>query len=144
MLPPEMRDQLGPMMATGGASFILTLILAPVLLLIWFFIWSGIVHLFLMMLGGHKQSSSGFEGTFRAVSYGYVSSLAQLIPFVGGLIAFVWNLVLQVIGLVRMHRTSTGKAVGAVLLPLVLCCVCVAVVFALFLGAIMSAISEMN
>ena len=52
--------------------------------------------------------------------------------------------VLQVIGLVRMHRTSTGKAVGAVLLPLVLCCVCVAVVFALFLGAIMSAISEMN
>jgi hypothetical protein len=72
MLPPEMRDQLGPMMATGGASFILTLILAPVLLLIWFFIWSGIVHLFLMMLGGHKQSSSGFEGTFRAVSYGYV------------------------------------------------------------------------
>ena len=89
MLPPEMRDQLGPMMATGGASFILTLILAPVLLLVWFFIWSGIVHLFLMMLGGHKQSSSGFEGTFRAVSYGYVSSLAQLIPFVGGLIAFV-------------------------------------------------------
>jgi len=140
MLPPEMRDQFGPMMATGGASFILTLILAPVLLLVWFFIWSGIVHLCLMMLGGHKQSGSGFEGTFRAVSYSYVSSLAQIIPFVGGLIAFVWNLVLQVIGLVRMHRTSQGKAVGAVLLPILLCCLCVVAAFALFFGAIMAAI----
>ncbi len=140
MLPPEMRDQMGPMMATGGATFVLTLILAPVLILIGLFIWSGIVHLFLMMLGGHKQSASGFEGTFRAVSYSYVSSLAQIIPIFGGLIALVWNLVLQVIALVRWHRTTTGKAVGAVLLPIALCCVCLIAAFALMFGAIMSAI----
>jgi hypothetical protein len=30
-----------------------------------------------------------------------------------------------VIGLVRMHRTTQGKAAAAVLIPIGLCCVCV-------------------
>ncbi len=144
MLPPEMRDQIGPMMATGGASFLIAVILAPVFILIGLFIWSGILHLFVMMLGAHKQSSSGFEGTFRAVSYSYVSSLAQVIPLVGGLIALVWNIVLMVIGLVRMHRTTQGKAVGAVLLPIALCCVCVIVVMIFAIGSLAAAFSNMQ
>lgn len=144
MMPPEMRDQVGPMMATGGASFLITLLLAPVFIVIGLFIWSGILHLFVMMLGAHQQSSSGFEGTFRAVSYSYVSSLAQVVPIVGGLIALVWNIILQVIGLVRMHRTTQGKAVGAVLIPIGLCCVCVIVLVVVAIGSIASAIGGMQ
>lgn len=144
MLPPDMRDQIGPMLAGGAASFVITLVIAPVLIVIGLFIWSGIVHLCLMMLGGHKDSTAGYEGTFRAVSYSYVSSLAQIIPFFGGLIALVWNVILVVIGLVRMHRTSQGKALGAVLIPIVLCCLCVGAAIALMIGTIMSAIGNMN
>lgn len=144
MMPAEMRGELGPMMATSGASIIGAVILAPVFILIGLFIWSGILHLFVMMLGGHKESSSGFEGTFRAVSYSYVSSLAQVIPFAGGLIALVWNIVLQVIGLVRMHRTTQGKAAGAVLIPIGLCCVCVIVLVIFAIGTMAAAFENMQ
>jgi len=127
MIPADFRDQMGAMGmgASSAAGFVLGLILTPVIIVVVVFIWSGIVHLFLMMLGGHKQSASGFEGTFRAIAYAQTASLAQIIPVFGGLIALVWGIVLEVIGLVRMHRTSTGKAAGAVLLPIVLCCVCI-------------------
>ena len=144
MFPAEMRDQMGPMAASSAVTFIITLVILPVLIVIGLFIWSGIVHLCLMMLGGHKQSTSGFEGTFRSISYSYVASIAQVIPVFGGFIAVVWQIVLEVIGLVRMHRTSQGKAVGAVLIPIVLCCVCAGVVVALFIGSIMAAIGNMD
>lgn len=78
------------------------------------------------------------------MSYSYVSSLAQVVPVVGGLIALVWNIILQVIGLVRMHRTTQGKAVGAVLIPIGLCCVCVIVVIVVAIGSIASAIGGMQ
>jgi hypothetical protein len=144
MVPADMRDQIGPMMATSGASFLITLLLAPVFILIGLFIWSGILHLLVMMLGAHKQSTSGFEGTFRAVAYAYTSSLAQLIPLVGGLIALVWMIILQVIGLVRMHRTTQGKAAAAVLIPIGLCCVCVIVAIVLAIGSMAAAFSNMQ
>lgn len=146
MLPPEARDQFGAMGlgATSAVSFIVGVLLTPVIILVVLFIWSGIVHLFLMLLGGHKQSAAGFEGTFRALAYGQVASLAQIIPFVGGLIALIWGIVLWVIGLVRMHRTSQGKALGAVLIPIVLCCVCIFAVIALTIGSLAAAMSGMQ
>lgn len=140
MFPAEMRDQMGAMMAGSAVSFVITVVILPVVIAVVLFIWSGIVHLCLMMLGGHKQSRSGFEGTFRSSSYAYVAAIAQIVPFLGGLIAAVWCLVLQVIGLVRMHRTSTGKAVGAVLIPIALCCVCFGAIFAIAFGSIMAAL----
>jgi hypothetical protein len=146
MMPADFRDQMGAMGmgASNAAGFVLGLILTPLIIVIVLFVWSGIVHLFLMMLGGHQQSASGYEGTFRTVAYAQTASLAQIIPVFGGLIAFVWSIVLVVIGLVRMHRTSQGKAVGAVLLPIALCCVCIGVVMFFAIGAIMAAIGEMQ
>ena len=38
------------------------------------------------------------------------------------MIAVVWNIVLECIGLARAHETDTGKAVMAVLLPIIVCC----------------------
>jgi len=139
VLPAEIRDQYGGMMAAqgvGGAIF--AIILGPIFVLIGLFIWSGIVHLMCMLLGIAKESTAGFEGTLRAISYGSVSNLAYVIPFVGGLAAFVWGITLYVIGLVRMHRTTTGKAVAAVLLPLLLCCVCV-IILIVVMGASIAA-----
>lgn len=141
-LPPEMRDQIGPMLAGSAVGFIVTVILAPVLVTVGLFIWSGIVHLFLMLVGGTGNSTAGFEGTFRAASYAQVASLAQIVPILGGLIALVWGIILQAIGLATLHKTSQGKAAAAVLLPLVLCCVCAGVVVALVGASVIAALSQ--
>ena len=104
----------------GGAVLIVVMIISPLLVAIGTFIVSAILHLCLMIVGGAKQS---FETTFRVVCFsgGSINPL-QVIPFCGGLIAFVWGIVLYCIGLARAHETETGRAVLAVLLPLIVCC----------------------
>lgn len=96
------------------------ILLIPVLIIIGMFIVSGILHLCLMILGGAKKS---FETTFRVVCFSSGStSPLSMIPFCGGMIAAVWNLVVEIIGLARAHEIATGKAALAVLLPVVVCC----------------------
>jgi len=48
----------------------------------------------------------------------------------------IWKLALVVIGAVALHKTTTGKAVVAVLIPLALCCICAAVAMMVVFGAI--------
>lgn len=76
-------------------------------------IWSGILHVVLYLLGGAKE---GYQATFRVVSYSSVTGLFNAIPVVGTL-ASLWGLVLTVIGLRETHKTTTGKSVAAVLIP---------------------------
>jgi len=79
------------------------------------FMGSGILHGCLLLVGGAQR---GFEATFRVVSYSSVTSLFSVIPVVG-FIANLWGIVLTVIGLRETHRTTTGKAVAAVAIPVV-------------------------
>ena len=115
-------DRNNPMAHLGlvGVWWILMLVLAPIFIVIGVFINSAIVHLCLMLVGGAKQP---FETTFRVICFaaGSVGPLL-VVPFCGGLVAGVWRIVLECIGLARAHETDTGRAVLAVLLPLVLCC----------------------
>jgi hypothetical protein len=108
------------MMAGMGIGSILFIIFLPVLIAIGLFIGSAIVHVCLMIVGGAKQP---FETTFRVVAFTQGSTgPLQMIPLCGGLIAGIWALVLNCIGLARAHETETGRAVLAVLLPLIVCC----------------------
>ena len=104
----------------GGLSWIFLLVLTPLFVVIGVFVASAILHVCLMIVGGAKQS---FENTFRVVCFaeGSVSPLL-VIPFCGGLIVGIWKVILYCIGLARAHETDTGRAVIAVLLPLVVCC----------------------
>ena len=113
------RDPLAGLMGFGfGAIFILLFV--PVILALGLFIGSAILHLCLMLVGGAKRS---FEVTFRVMCFAAGSAHPlMVIPFCGGLISGVWCIVLECIGLARAHDTSTGKAVLAVFLPLVVCC----------------------
>ena len=134
MFPGDMGEQMGAMAATSIGAFIGTVIFAPVFVAIGLFIWGGLLHLCLMLVGGLGESNSGFEGTFRVVSYATVAQFANVIPIVGGLIAVVWSIILGVIGLTDLHRTTQGKATAAILIPIALCCVC-----AMLLGATLAA-----
>jgi hypothetical protein len=139
MLPPEFRDQAGTFFAAEGVGSVLfALVLGPVFVLIGLFIGSAIVHLFLLLFGGTKESTAGFEGTVRSLGYAGVANLAYVVPFVGAAIAIVWGVVMQVIGLKRMHHTTTGKAVAAILVPWLVCCVCI-IIFVVAMGASIAA-----
>jgi hypothetical protein len=104
-------------MGIGSVGFI---ILFPLVLIIGLFIGAGIIHLCLMLVGGAKQP---FETTFRVLAFSQGSTgVLQMIPVCGGLIAAVWGLVVNCIGLARAHETDTGRAVLAVMLPVIVCC----------------------
>ena len=107
------------------------IILAPILVIIGVFIGAAILHLMLMIVGG---ANNGFEATVRVVCYAQTAQLAGIVPFCGGLISMVWAIVLYVFGLATAHRTTQGKAVLAVVLPVVLCCAFVAAM--LFMGVL--------
>ncbi len=129
------------MAAFGATSFfqvVITLVLWPVFFAIGIFIGAGIYHLCLMLVGGVESSPLGFEGTLKVVAYSQVASLAAVVPVLGGLIVLVASLILTVIGFVEAHRTTQGKAILAVLIPIALCCIC-GVVAAVMFGAAFAA-----
>lgn len=116
----------------GGGAIIAFLVFSPLLLACGLFIWSGILHLCLMMLGGAHRP---FETTFRVVCFSYgATQLLAMIPFCGNYIAGIYNLVLDCIGLPRAQETTTGKAVLAIFLPVIVCCG----VWAVFIGILMA------
>ena len=113
------RDLLGMGMGMStGIAF--GLVAMPIMFVGWLFVWSGILHLCLMMVGGAKKP---FETTFRVVCFSSGSAyLFAVVPICGRIAAPIYNIVLQCMGLARAHETDTGKAVMAVLLPIIVCC----------------------
>jgi hypothetical protein len=112
-----------PFKMFGLGAWVLILIYAvlmPVLITFGLFLGSGILHLCLMMVGGANRS---FETTFRVACFSSgAANLFSMIPMCGGFIAMVYNIVLECIGLTRAHQTTTGKALLAIFLPLIVCC----------------------
>lgn len=138
MMPPEMRGYV-PFAGGSATGFIVSVVFAPVWIIVALFLWGAILHLCLIIVGGLDRSQAGFEGSFRVVAYTTVAQLANLVPVVGSIICLIWSIVLGVIGVQKLHGASQGKAVAAVLIPIVFCCVCIGLAMTL-LGASMMAI----
>lgn len=104
----------------AGVAVVAGLIVLPIFIFIGSFVGAGIWHLSLMVLGG---ATKPYEATYRVYCYvGGSSALVSLVPCCGGFAAVIWKIVSGSIGLSRVHGISTGKAVAAILLPLLLCC----------------------
>jgi hypothetical protein len=115
-------DQQNPFTAIAGTGIglVFVLIFVPVFIAIGMFIGAAILHLCLMIVGGAKQT---FETTFRVVCFATGSTQPlMIVPFCGGLISWIWGLVAECIGLSRAHEIEIGRAILAVLLPLIVCC----------------------
>jgi hypothetical protein len=117
-----------------GCSIVVLPITAAITILLGLFICAAVLHLFVLLVGAAKASASGFEGTFRVVAYASTASLAQVIPFVGGLITLVWWIFLSIKGIQRIHRTTSGRAAAAVLLPIAAVAVCLFIAMIAVLG----------
>jgi hypothetical protein len=119
----------------GSSSFIIVdLIFTPVKVALGLFLCGAIIHLCLMLFGGANRP---FETTFRV--FGYATGAAYLfclVPVCGGLVALVYLVVLTTTGLARAHQTTTGKALLAVLSPIILCCVFAGLIALLLGGAL--------
>jgi hypothetical protein len=102
------------------AVILIYAVLMPVLVTVGLFLGGGILHLCLMMVGGANRS---FETTFRVACFtSGAANLFSMIPICGGFIALVYYIVLYCIGLSRAHQTTTGKALMAIFLPMIVCC----------------------
>lgn len=131
-------EGIGALFGSGAMSFGM-LILTPFIIAIVLFIWSGLIHLSLMLVGGANQS---YETTFRVVGYSNGSAnVLQLVPFCGSWLSAVAGIVLNCIGLSKAHETDTWKGVVAVFLPLVVCCGGGLMFFFLVLGGAAAAAS---
>ena len=120
----------------GGGSLLVQVFLGPLFVACGLFIAAAIIHVSFMIVGALTSSKSQFEGTFRLLCYASVANVANVVPLLGGLVAGVWAAYLVVVGAQQMHKTTQGKALLGILLPTIVCCVCIAV-GAIFAGAAM-------
>ena len=136
-LPPEMRQMIETFFARGGTLLWIGLaVLLPFFSILGTFIYSGVLHLSLMLCGGAKQS---FETTLR--TYCYVAgstALFQVIPMCGSSIGSIWGLVCLCMGIAKTHEIGGGRAVCAVLLPVAVCCIGIGLFYGALFGMILS------
>lgn len=93
------------------------------------FVGAALIHIFVYLFGGR-----GYQGTFEALSYATaVSAFFGWIPFIN-ILAGLYTIYVQARGIENFHEMSFGKALAAVLLP-VLVILGVAILVALVVGA---------
>lgn len=114
--------------AAGGMSTTMTalvmLLLLPAFITVAQFVLTAIYHMLLILM---RADSGGFEGTFRALVYSNAPIILGIFPMpfreleIGWMfIVAVWGLVLTIMGLKYIHKTSYAKVIPVCLIPLLL------------------------
>jgi len=121
---PEFMEQLkksagAQELMTGDLALIETLalwsvFLSPVIAAAAILINSALYNLVLKAIG---SAPKGFGGTLKVVSYASSPMILLVLPFVGGIVAFIWNMALCIMGLTLVHRTTQIRSMLAVVFP---------------------------
>ncbi len=117
---------LGPMMGFGsglmsgmGAGIGLGIFMFVALMflgIIGVFVGGAVYHIFVYIVGGRK----GIGQTIKAIMYGSTPLLFGWIPLIN-IIAGIWSLIIEIVGVRQLHGISTGRAIIAiVLVPVVI------------------------
>ena len=117
VLGPSLIERWLPADPDAAANPVVDFLLSPIWLLVALFAAAGIVHLFLLLVRGARH---GFGPTLRVFSFSAGPQLLCVVPYVGAAVGGIWSLVITIIGLRETHETTTGKAVAAILIPLLL------------------------
>ena len=106
----------GPFFGHMGIWFVLVImmVLVPIVVLMGLYIYSAVLHLLLLIVRGGRN---GFEATFRVICYSQVAQVIAVVPILGGWIAGLWQLIIQIIGLKEIHETSYLRIIVAFLIP---------------------------
>ncbi|SDB04259.1 hypothetical protein SAMN05660653_00201 [Desulfonatronum thiosulfatophilum] len=99
-----------------GINVLMLLVGYPAILTLLLYVMAVLVHSCLNLVGG---ATRGFEGTFRALTYGSAPMVMTIVPIIGPLIGAIWSLVVTFLGYKHIHGTTTAKVILAMLLPLI-------------------------
>ncbi len=102
---------------TAWFVFLILLVFVPVFVAVSMFIFAAILHLMLLLVRG---GGNGFEASFRVIAYAQAAQIWAMIPFLGGWVGFIWQFIVQVIGLREIHRTSYLRVIAAFVIPVML------------------------
>lgn len=121
-LGPEETEQIAGI--AGALAPIFMLLLMPAFVAASQFMLTGFYHMLLSLM---KAGNKGFEGTFRALAYSNTPIILGLFPMplqqieIGWmLIVGIWGLVLTVIGLKNIHKTSYARVIPVAIIPILL------------------------
>lgn len=115
---------------------VVQLLMAPVFVLLFTALTAIVIHVALMAFGGAPRP---LDTTLRTLCYATGSTyLFTIVPFCGNVVSFFWWLVVVSIGIREAQEVPGGRAVGAVLAPIILVCCCCAALSFTFGAAIWS------
>jgi phage FluMu protein Com len=100
-----------------GAQALWTVVYTLLMSTVGLLLFAGVMQVCLMIVG---EGRAGYEATYR--TYAFVSGSLmwmQWIPIIGALVAAVWILINQVIGLSKAHNADIGKVIIALILEIV-------------------------
>jgi len=99
-----------------GVGVAAALIFLPIFFAVFEFIWAGVAHCFVFLVGGR----GGFEATFRVNCFANSCQVFQVVPLLGGMISLGYWCVLVYYGYRQAHRLEPAPAVVAMILPVAL------------------------
>jgi len=114
------KSPLAAMLFVQGGMGVVAIVVAPLAAVIGVYVGAGLTHLFLAVT---KKATAPFQQTMRCWCYASSPGIFGVVPIVGA-IAGLWSIVVQIIAIMKLHRTSGGIATLAVLWWLLLagCC----------------------
>jgi hypothetical protein len=119
----------------SGFLIISTIVGTYILTVVGVILGALIIHIFVYLFGGRQ----GIEQTLKANMYAVTPSLLLgWIPLIN-IIAGFWALVLTIIGIRELQKMSTGRAIAAVLTPIILLSVIAAVLVWMLVTSVVSA-----
>jgi len=131
----------GPALGLGVVGAIVVFVFYVVLIIgmqiVSLFGLAGIEHLALHLMG--EREIGGYTSTLRAHALGLAPFMLGLLPVCGATVMGLWSLVLHCITLMHLQRVSAGKAVAAVLAPVIILCGCGGLAYFFIIAAAVSA-----
>lgn len=95
---------------------IFTVCLGPFFMVVSLYIASGIIHFFAKIFKG----AADFTETLNVLAFSSSAQLFSLIPVIGGIIAFIWLIIVQGKGISRIHGISLPKAFIVIASPILI------------------------
>lgn len=130
--PEVFYDKISLMGGLCGAFF------GPLILIVIIFIMAGIQHFFLKTVAGSKKD---FDATITIYTLGSVVYVFKIVPFLGDLAVFIYQIILNIFGMADMHEVPRPKAFLAWVFPILICCCCYFGIVAFFFSVVAGFIS---
>jgi CheY-like chemotaxis protein len=97
-------------------SFFGSLVLMPIAI----YVEAVLMQFFVQSFKGQGD----YDISFKIVAYAQASRIFNIIPFIGGIVASVWGLIIVFIGIKELHKLDTNKSLftvvfSALLIPLI-------------------------